>query len=234
MLLVDGEMNTISRQGQVHATEETRIMIADDHPLFLDALSRMVQISQPNAAIDAFNNIKDALAAASNTVYRIAIIDLRMPGMQGPEGVGKVRKILGCPIAIVSGDTNPAVMQEVIAAGASGFLPKTMEQPLMFQALQLILAGGTYLPEGILQRGEAAAKLDIEDKLTRREFEVLRMIVGGLQNKEIGAQLEIEEVTVKLHVRRIFSKLDVRNRTEAAMKAKEMGVTPLRAMDAKA
>jgi DNA-binding NarL/FixJ family response regulator len=135
-----------------------------------------------------------------------------------------VRKALPhVPVAILSGQVDPQTIREALQAGAAGYLPKTMRAAGMLNALRLILAGERYIPDMALGAGELAAEGTGAGDLSRREQDVVKLLLRGDTNKEIARGLTIEEVTVALHLRSIYRKLGVRNRTQAVRLLLERG-----------
>jgi DNA-binding NarL/FixJ family response regulator len=154
----------------------------------------------------------------------LVLLDLRMPGMNGFAGLQAVRKALPhVPVAILSGQVDPQTIREALQAGAAGSLPKTMRAAGMLNALRLILAGERYIPDMALGAGELAAEGTGAGDLSRREQDVVKLLLRGDTNKEIARGLTIEEVTVALHLRSIYRKLGVRNRTQAVRLLLERG-----------
>lgn len=208
-----------------------RIIIADDHPLYRDALQRMIAAIPDAECVGAASGLTEALALLAQAgPIQLLILDLRMPGMTGPDIVRDLlRRFPGLRIAIVSGNLDAAEIQSLLAQGAAGFLPKTLEPAAMSAALRLILAGAIYVPPDALAMpkqdagSHPATDLDAGD-LTPREREVLAEIARGISNKQIARDLGIAEVTVKLHSRRILEKLGVRNRAAAAALAVARGL----------
>ena len=133
---------------------------------------------------------------------------------------------------ILSGAEAQDHIQEVLAAGASGFIPKSSTPAVMLSAIQLVLAGGTYVPPQALspatpdasERATANVRDRLHSQLTERQLQVLRLLAEGKPNKLICRELGIEEGTVKAHIATIFRVLDVANRTEAARVAREIGL----------
>jgi DNA-binding NarL/FixJ family response regulator len=199
-----------------------RLIIADDHPLFLAAVQAQIERSRPDADIVICASLDEALQAASATPPAAFMLDFSMPGMDGVAGIQRVRATYPrVPIVIMSGTANTQQVTESVRAGANGFLPKSLGPEIFIQALNVVLAGGTYLPADIIagavaERSAPPAKLEPagETGLTPREFQVLQAIVNGKSNKEIARDLELQEVTVKLHARRVYQKLSARNRAE--------------------
>jgi len=209
-----------------------RVFIADDHPIFLDAISEEIGRAGGDVSVNKGENLDSILNLGEHlSEFDVLVIDFSMPGMNGVEGVRKVlERHPEATIAIMSGVALPADVKAVIDAGAKGFIPKTLNGGAFVAAVNLIAAGGTFVPTDYLgdgqDGGDGAHQKAPHDSfsLTPRENEVLAHIVEGQSNKEIARALEIEEVTVKLHARRIFQKLGVKNRVQAAKTAIDAGL----------
>lgn len=208
-----------------------RVLIADDHPLYRDALATLLGRAGDLSVSMAVGTLDAAVAAARHESCDIALIDLGMPGMDGVAGIRAFRAALpDIPVAIVSGTTDATAIRNALAAGAIGYLPKTLEPATVVAALRLMLAGGTYLPPELLATAAQPAEAVPADPpatgnaLTPREQEVLEHIMQGASNKEIARDLGVAEVTVKLHMRRILQKLGVRNRAGAVAVAMARGL----------
>ena len=141
-----------------------------------------------------------------------------MPGMDGLQGLALMKDANdGRPVAILSGMASPQIARDAIAAGAAGFVPKTLGAKSMISAIRFMAAGETFVPYEFMQQTEAKTVAN----LTERETEVLRGLCEGKSNKEIARDLDLQEVTVKLHVKTLCRKLDAKNRTQAAMIARD-------------
>jgi DNA-binding NarL/FixJ family response regulator len=152
------------------------------------------------------------------------------------EGVRGIRRFVELhprlPLIILTGAEAQQHIQEVLAAGASGFIPKSSMPAVMMSAIQLVLAGGTYVPPQALFSAQATAhkrassnsRERAQAQLTERQTQVLRLLAAGKPNKAICRELDIEEGTAKAHIATIFRVLDVTNRTEAASVARETGL----------
>lgn len=199
-----------------------RLIIADDHPLFLAAVQAQIERARPDAEVVLSGSLDEALQAASAAPAAAFMLDYSMPGMNGVAGIARTRAAYpGVPIVIMSGTANAREVTESVRAGANGFLPKSLGPEVFIQALNIVLAGGTYLPADVLAGGgekpampAAAPEPQGDSGLTPREFQVLQEIVNGKSNKEIARELALQEVTVKLHARRVYQKLSARNRAE--------------------
>lgn len=201
-----------------------RFLVADDHPLVRDALARALRDVEPEAEVLECEDLLQAEQALAAAPTALAVIDLHMPGMQGPESVralcashARVR------VVVASGDEDPAVIRETIAGGAAGYLPKSERPEVLRQAIRLVLGGGTYLPSRALLAPPAPARADPVE-LTPRQLDVLRCLMRGAPNKLIARELGLTEGTVKIHIAAILRALRARNRTEAVVQARELGI----------
>ncbi len=214
-----------------------KILIADDHQLLVDALAQLVRENDSGAEVLQAASLADAMDAMDRDgAVEIVLLDYDLPGMDGIEGLVKVRgRFPQIPCAIFSGVQDAQVASSVLARGAAGFLPKSLSAPAFFHAIKLMQVGEKFIPaelyENIAHRTEnmpvASGNADdfVADKgLSRRETEVLAALVEGTSNRQIGQELGVEEVTVKLHLRRIYRKIGVSNRTQAVKLAMANGI----------
>lgn len=208
-----------------------KVVIADDHPLFRDALRL--------AVADAFPGEDNVILETGSVdgVHRLArdageidlvLLDLNMPGMDGLAGlVGLRHACPSLPIVIVSAAEEPATVREAIACGAAGFVPKSLSKADIAQALGRVLAGKVYLPPGVAAAQDVespgAAGPDMARRiaaLAPQQLSVLRLIAQGKPNKIIAHELGIAEATVKAHVTVVLRKLGVFSRTQAVVAAR--------------
>jgi DNA-binding NarL/FixJ family response regulator len=212
------------------ASKAMRIILADDHDLIRDTLE--VYLQKLDTKVDVLHaaTLAQALDAAKGaTDASLVLLDLRMPGMNGLAGFRAMQKELPTtPIVIFSGDTNPDLIKASLQAGAAGFIPKTMRAPAMINALRLVLSGERYVPDLAMLTGDGKPGASLDSggafsQLTPREREVLGLLVKGNSNKQIARQLKIEEITVALHLRSIYRKLNVASRTQAVRLALQLG-----------
>jgi len=209
-----------------------RVLLADDHDLVRESLKAYIERLAPDIAVEAGRDLNDAFALlAQSTAFDVIVLDLRMPGMNGLEGLKKIRSQLpSTPVVIMSGSTDAQIVRDALALGAKGFFPKTMNGQVLVNALRLVMAGETFIPSIYLSGGEADLGADPDGhgtasaSFTKREQEVLQHLLRGRSNKEIALSLGIEEVTIKLHVRGVCRKLGARNRTEAVAIAHQRGI----------
>lgn len=204
----------------------SHLLIADDHPLYRIALVQAVRGVVPGAQVDE----ADSLAAARRVLQAspgidLVLLDLHMPDSFGLMGLAALRaEFPAVAVAMISAHDDPGTIRRALAYGAAGFIPKSASLAELQDALRAVLACETWLPESLrraVENNPAAAEeraLAIRlGSLTPQQFRVLERIGEGRLNKQIAAELGIQERTVKAHVSVIFEKLGVRNRTQAGV-----------------
>ena len=196
-----------------------KILFADDHDLIRETLV-MFLTDQGLGSVTQVGDVEGALQALRDTPegFDLILLDYDMPGMDGLAGLARVQKqAVKCPVAILSGTASSDIARNAIEAGARGFVPKTIGARSLASAIALIAAGEVFVPYGFLDK---PAEQPVGD-LTLRETQVLRGLSEGKSNKDIARDLCLHEVTIKLHVKTLCRKLDARNRTQAAMIARD-------------
>ena len=209
------------------------LIVADDHPLFRAALKQAVNQAVPNALAVEVDSIKALQAAIeAHPDADLVLLDLNMPGAHGFSGLVFMRgQYPGLPVVVVSGSEQMQVMRRSIDYGASGFIPKSAPLPTITDAIQAVLEGDVWLPEGVADKLERmhSDTTDFSDKLaslTPQQFRVLGMLAEGLLNKQIAYDLDVSEATIKAHITAVFRKLGVRNRTQAVIAIQQMEIDP--------
>lgn len=209
--------------------ESARIIVADDHPLFREALQQALAPMMPGvsfAEAESFESLQRAVSDCEDA--DLVLLDLEMPGAQGFSVLTWLRNHYpALPVVVVSATSDAGVMRRAVDLGASGFIPKSSPVETISDAIAAVLEGEIWLPEAALALDDA--KLSEDDELARRvasltpqQFRVLDMLSDGLLNKQIAAELQVSEATVKAHVTAIFRKLGVRSRTQAAVAARRI------------
>ncbi len=211
-------------------TDLSQVLIIDDHPLFREALSSAVSLAYPTVRSREVSNVDDAISVLeSDRDFDIALLDLNIPGVHGFEGLLKLRTLHPrLPVLVVSGLENEQIVDEAITYGAAGFLPKSLGREVLATAIDAVMAGDVYVPEGLEGVGSSdngSAKSDIIERLlslTPQQLKVLFMLREGLLNKQIAYELDVGATTVKKHVSEILRKLHVHSRTQAVIEVSKL------------
>ena len=203
-----------------------KILIADDHDLVRDTLAAFLERESDFETVSVEDLPKACAEIEANGPYDLVLLDYAMPGMDGLNGLTKAIDLNGGnPVAMMSGTAPKSIAQEALDAGAIGFLPKTMGAKSLVNAVRFMVAGETFVPVKFMTEEEPEPKMNALAKgLSPRELDVLGGLCRGLANKEIARELDLQEVTIKLHVKTLSRKLDAKNRTHAAIIAKEAGL----------
>lgn len=202
----------------------SKIIIADDHPLFRTAMQQAVKQLVPEVVIAQAEN----LPQLQNVVEEhkdadLVLLDLQMPGAHGFSGLVFLRSHYpDIPVIVVSACEDPAIMCQAIDHEASGYIAKSSSLEEISQAINLVLEGDVYLPEEARRFSHQpdTKAMDLANRiasLTPQQFRVLSMMTEGMLNKQIAYDLEVSEATIKAHVTAIFRKLGVRTRTQAVI-----------------
>ncbi len=208
------------------------LLIADDHPLYRDALRGALSLSLDELTLLEAGDLGEAVAQLHRSDVDLLLLDLHMPGSGDLYGLIHIRKLFpDLPVAVVSGVEDRQITSKVINAGALGFVPKTTSAGQIAEAVKTMLEGDLWLPESLADQvpdvnEEFAALVDRVASLTPAQYKVLCYLRDGLLNKQIGFKLDIAEATVKAHVTAIFRKLDINNRTQAVLIASQLQLEP--------
>ena len=208
------------------------IVVADDHPLFRDALSGIISTGFSGASVVSAKDLTTTIKALEETAdVDLVLLDLNMPGVQGFSGLIFLRgQYPTIPIIVVSGSEDLDTIRRSVSLGASGFIPKSSDTSTIKSAMNIVLDGGVWVPDqaAIDNNTEDDELLEIASRLstlTPQQMRVLMMLKEGLLNKQIAYELNVSEATVKAHVSAILQKLDVNSRTQAVIVASKIAST---------
>ena len=206
-----------------------KFLIADDHPLFREALQGALANHYPDLSLREAGDLDSTLAAlAADDDLDLLLLDLHMPGSGDFYGLIRIREDFPLlPIAVISGSEDSQVIAKCIGFGALGFIPKSLPSAQIAEAIDVIMQGDTWVPEAVRGRLDELSAEDQElarkvADLTPQQYRVLYLLHEGLLNKQIAYQLNITEATVKAHITAIFRKLGVYSRTQAVLLAERL------------
>ncbi len=225
-----------------------KILIADDHELFLKGLEFILKENLPNPIITTAQNYSDIFHILEDKQgFDLIITDLAMPGANWLQALNKIHSLeQETPIIVISAVFDKEILQQTLDIGVAGYIPKTSSNNLIISAINLVLAGGVYIPHELLYTPpstpnnkntskEYIAPLKALEKfadnttessqksLTERQIEIVKCIAEGLSNKQIAYKLNLTEGTVKVHITVILKVLNVKNRTSAVIEAAKRG-----------
>ena len=202
-----------------------RILVVDDHFMVRMGLAASLNAESDMQVVAEVGTGEAALDAFRKHRPNLVIMDLRLPGMSGADATATIlREFPEARILMLSTHAGEEEVYRSLQAGARGYIVKSAVREELLKAIREVHDGRRYLDPIV---APLLAERLSQRSLTARELEVLRMVVKGLGNKEIGAALNIAEVTVKLHVSHVFEKLNVKDRTEAATVALKRGIVSL-------
>lgn len=226
-----------------------KLLLADDHSLFRDALVQYIERAEPDAEVMLARDVHEVMELMGGCDdVDLVLLDLRMPGMNGLQGLEKLRQSWPeIPVAMISGLAEKEDVDKAMAMGAAGYFPKTMSGKALMGGIRQVLSGEIFVardhntnapmpshynghpsPDEAHNGLQDLAQIKMRDgesyRLTPREKEVLSHLLRGSSNKEIARALDLQVVTIKLHVRSICRKMGAENRTQAALLAQRQGL----------
>ena len=218
-----------------------KILVADDHELFLKGLELIIHDTYPEAKMFFAKDYQEEFQIiAQHQDLNLILTDLAMPGSKWLEAIQKIHEAAPeTPIIILSAVFDKEIVQKTIELGAAGYIPKTSSNAVILSAINLVLSGGVYIPVELLngtnknefdllkQVENIEQEKDVQEKvkiLSPRQIDVLKLIADGKSNKQIAYELGLTEGTIKLYVTAILKILNVYNRTGAVVEAAKLGL----------
>jgi DNA-binding NarL/FixJ family response regulator len=211
-----------------------RILLVDDQLLFRESLNTFLNLQVEFEVVGQAADGQDALAQAAALQPQVVLMDVRMPGMDGVEATRRLHAGQpACRVIMLTTFDDDEYVFEALRNGAVGYLLKDSPPERLFEAIRVAARGESFLQPSIAVKvveefarmsHPPAIPADLPEPLTAREREVLHLLAAGKSNREIAGALFITEGTVKNHVTEILGKLGVRDRTQAALMARQLGV----------
>ncbi|MFP6789950.1 MAG: response regulator transcription factor [Thalassolituus sp.] len=205
-----------------------KILLVDDHQMFLDGMKALLTESDVVTAIEVVNNGRDALRRLQTGGFDIALIDLRLPILDGFTLLEEMNKRNNLtPIIIVSASRDPHDIEKAIELGAMSFIPKSSSGQKIIQTIRDVLGGKVVYSNNATVSAifsEESEEWAAQHHITQRQLEVLRLVRKGLSNQAIADQLSLSVPTVKTHISAIFNALGTQSRTESSKKSHQLGL----------
>ena len=206
----------------------TRVIIADDHPIVLEGLTQLFAGEKDFDVVARCSTGDEALSALRRVRPDIAVLDIRMPGINGMELLRHVYdEGLPTRVVLLTAEISDDAVVEAVRLGVAGIVLKEMAPRVLLQSVRAVAAGEKWLDDGAMRRAldkmmrREAGLADAVRVLTPRELEVVKMVATGMRNKQIAERLTITEGTVKIHLHSIYQKVNVSGRVELSIYARE-------------
>jgi two-component system NarL family response regulator len=201
---------------------QIRVLVADDHPIVLEGICSLIRAQPDMAVVGEASNAAHAIELYTSLRPDVAVLDVSMPGVSGIEATETIcQQFSGARIVLLTIREGGYSVRRALQAGALAYILKESLRSDIIAAIRSVHAGQKYLPERVAR--SLADSLSSPD-LSGRELQVLQLITEALSNREIASRLNIAEETVKVHVKSILSKLDVRDRAHAGIVAVRRGI----------
>jgi DNA-binding NarL/FixJ family response regulator len=192
-----------------------RLLLADDHGLFRDSMAVWLKQLDEKLTIDFADSLNSVEKNLQQNDYDLVMMDLGMPGMQGAVSIKQIcSQLNGTPLLVVSADENPQAIRSCVDAGASGYVTKSSSGDTILLAAKQVLSGARYLPINM----DTTETIDLSEK----QKQILAHLAEGLGNKDIAEKMCLSEGTIKQYVTKLLRLLNVDNRMQAGLKAREL------------
>ena len=204
-----------------------RILVADDHPLFREAIVHLLKRSLPDVVVHEANSLAQCKEVLdSHRDISLLLLDLKLSDTNGIDGLLFLKKTYpSVPVVVISAYDEHSVIQDSLRYGASGFIPKQLGMDEIADAIQIVLDGDVWFPGSSELSDETRQDDDSQpdfSELTATQIKVLALLRDGKPSKEMASILSVTEATIKAHLTEIYRKLNVRNRTQAVVQAKKL------------
>ncbi|MFT5482997.1 MAG: DNA-binding NarL/FixJ family response regulator [Halieaceae bacterium] len=212
-----------------------RVLLVDDHSLIRTGIRDSLSKHYPSVIVTEAGSGKAALDLAAHQSFDLALMDLFIPGEKLFQLIKQIcNDNVDLPVIVLTSSEHPAHIRRCIDLGAVGYVSKSSSQTTLFEAIDLVLAGGIYLPAAILDQPEgtgqadplAMSYMDVNRLLTSRQMDILTLIAQGQTNKEMARHLQLSVDTVKVHVSAVLKGLGMTNRTQIAILGEKLGLKP--------
>jgi DNA-binding NarL/FixJ family response regulator len=210
------------------AADNVKILLADDHDMVRAGLRLLLErLFVDCVIIEAADYAQAQKICEAEPGLALVLIDRVMPGLAVGQDLGTLcNHSHNVPVIVMSASEDPAHVREALACGARGYLPKSTNEAILCNAIQLVLCGGTYLPTQLLTTEAVSDEQHCaaETPLTPRQMDILGCLSQGKTNKDIARDLHISPATVQTHINAIFRALSVSNRTQAVHVGSKLGL----------
>ena len=206
-----------------------RVLVADDHPIYREGIVRAVNERPDLELVGEAGDGREALSEIKRLKPDVAVLDIRMPGLDGNQVLGALRRDgLDSAVLFLSAFMEPELSYSTVAAGASGYLSKESSRQEICDAIAAVARGQTAfaveVQEGLQSAVRDRARSDGTPALTEREHQVLRLVAEGLTAPQIGAKINLSPATVKTHLHTLYEKLGVSDRAAAVAEGMRRGL----------
>ena len=202
---------------------QINVLLADDHMMVREGIHQLLELEDNISVVGEAGDGIECIDAIYKLRPDVVILDINMPKMDGLSVLKKIRESnIGCKIIVLTFYNEIGIVQDAVKSGANGYILKEADSTLLVKAINIVTTGERYIQPSIaamLRQSKIIEQQNRAEALTKRELEIIKLLVGGLYNKEIADYLNISEKTVKNHISSIFRKINVSDRTQAAVYA---------------